>query len=86
MSSNFTIHGHDYYLPKQRIRRKVEKVRYRARYEARCRQQQAQASYNSMGKLCWVERFPLLSLVSSLFGDPKAARKAQIQRLLETSW
>jgi len=42
-----------FYLPKHRIRRKVEKPEYRERYE---KQVGWRATYNSLGKLVGVRR------------------------------
>lgn len=55
MSGRFTLRGVECYLPKRRIRRKVEKPEYRERYERWCRTRGIEANYNSHEKLCWVE-------------------------------
>lgn len=55
MSARFLIRGTWCFLPKMRIRRKIEKPEARERYEQWCRRRLLEAKYNSYGLLCWVE-------------------------------
>lgn len=57
MSMHWTYKpGKVYRIPPERVRRKVEKPEYRARYERHCLRNGEEAVYNTMGKLCWIER------------------------------
>lgn len=53
MSATLIVRGRRAYLPKKRIRRKVEQVRNRLRYARRVG---GRAEFNSLGRLCWIWR------------------------------
>ena len=57
-----------YRIPKARIRRKIEKSKYRGRYEAFCRRRGESAEYNTHGLLVWVRLWGKPALESEQAG------------------